>query len=404
MRIERLVYQDKAAQWLLAPTTFHADVTVFVGYSLQDKRQILAGLATLARFAGGQAPDELWGVAWQMQFATHAGRYDWQGELSGRRFSFRDGLRKEAILKLLLPGVLQRGLAPFVLNETLSLNDRSLVERRGESVQFNGRIMADVKSSSKSVIALLQKESDVRPAYEGLGGVVFCEDADDALKTLGKPLGELCKEFPTLSAIRESKLPTYAKFALAHENVPEAFRAIVRRAREHFPQIEDVGFDRVNRSRFADVPSLRLLEKGNDQWLGESKIASKMLRDLLNLAAVELWPDDAVILIDDFENTLGVHCLEPVLEAARDDSRNLQFILSSDDLALINRIGRERRKVVGFQGPSIFADDTAEFDPSQRRSTAIATAPGARGPAGRGRKVTDITAEPDKLRKPISDR
>jgi hypothetical protein len=403
MRIERLVYQDNPAHWLLSPTTFHSDVTVFVGYSPQDKRQILAAIDTLTRFARGQAPDELWGVSWEMQFVTHAGCYGWQGELSGRRFSLRDGLRKQAILKLFLPGAMQRGLAPFVLNESLTLNGRPLIERQGDSIRCNGRTLDDLKSSSQSVIALLQKVAEVRPAFEGLAAVVFCDDPADTLATLGKPLRELCNEFPTLPTIRASNLPTYAKFALVHENVPDVFRAIVRRVREHFPQIEDVGFDRVNRSRFTDVPALRLLEKGNDQWLGESKVTSKMLRDLLNLAAVELWPDDAVILIDDFENNLGVHCLEPVLEAARDDGRSLQFILTSDDMPLINRIGRERRKVVGYQGPTVFADDAAEFDFTRPRSAAIATAPGVRGQARRGPKATDITAEPEKLKKPISD-
>src|SRR5260370_21845528 len=117
MRIERLEYQDRAANWLLTATNFHPDLTLFVGRSAADKWQLLAAIDTLARFALGDLPEELWGVAWEMRFRTEAGRYDWQGEVSGRGFAPRYGLRKEAWLNL-RPRRLRRGLQPGVRPET----------------------------------------------------------------------------------------------------------------------------------------------------------------------------------------------------------------------------------------------------------------------------------------------
>jgi hypothetical protein len=396
MRIERLEFEDKARGWRLSATTFHPDLTLFVGYSAADKRHILTAIRALAQFAQGKTPDDLWAVAWDIRFSTEAGSYDWQGELSGKGFSLRDGLRTEALLKL-LPGQFRRGLEPFVLHETLTLNGRVVVERQGESVRLNGR-PTDRHSPSYSSVNLLGREANVRPAFDGFGRIVFVEDPGDTLATLAKPMRQMCIDFPTLEVIRDSNLPTYAKLAVVHENLPEVFRAIVARVRERFPQVEDVGFDRVDRSsRFTDLPALRLLEKGTSQWLPESKITTDMLRSVLDLASVALWPDDAVILIDDFENNLGVYCLEHVLEAARDTSRNLQVILTSDDPTVCNRIGRERRKVVGWQGNHVSADDTVDFEFEPLPSTAV-TAPVA-GKGRRGRKKTDITTDRGKLKR-----
>src|SRR5260370_42218041 len=109
MRIERLEYQDRPANWLLTATDFHPDLTLFVGRSAADKWQLLAAIDTLARFALGDLPEELWGVAWEMRFTTEAGRYDWQGEASGRGFAPGYGLRKEAAPHL-PPPRMRRGL------------------------------------------------------------------------------------------------------------------------------------------------------------------------------------------------------------------------------------------------------------------------------------------------------
>jgi hypothetical protein len=395
MRIERLEYHDDARDWRLDATTFHHDVTLFVGPSRTDKRRILTAIDTLARVALGHQLEDQWGISWALRFHTDAGCYDWEGELSGKGFSLRDGLRPEALLKL-LPGQFRRELEPFVLYETLSLNGRMIIDRRGESIQINGR-HTDRHAPSHSAVCLLGRELDVQPALDGLGRVRLSESAGDTFASLGKPMRELCREFPTLNAVRESNLPIYAKLAVVHENLPEVFRAIASRVRERFPQVEDIGFDRVDRSsRFTDLPALRLLEKGTSQWLPESKITTDMLRNVLNLAAVALWPDDAVILIDDFETTLGAYCLDDVLAAARDESRRLQVVLTSDDPAVCNRIGRERRKVVGWQGDRVTADESLDFAFEPPPSTAV-TAPTA-GKGQRGRKKTDITTDRRRLR------
>ncbi len=391
MRIERLTYHDHSANWHLHAVEFYPDLTLFVGRSPADKWQLLSAIDQLTCFALGDMPEELCGVRWELRLATDAGRYDWQGEISGPEFSLRDGLGKAAWQRLLPHDVLGSP-TPLVRRETVSLDGRILIERRGRAVRLDGRAVAAC-SRSMSVLRLLHKEAAVAPLFAGFGRVAFGDESRDTLANLGRPLQEFCASYPDLDAIRASGLPTYYKLAVVHENVPDVFRAIVQSMREHLPSVADLAFDRVDRSRFADVPALRLLEKGSEHWQPASKLSGTLLRAVLNLAAGALWPNDSVILIDEFETNLGVHCLEPVLEAARDASRNIQFILTSDNAAVIQRIGRERRKEICWQGAVVCIDDAAEFVSGKADASGVSTVPGVTARWRRAREKTGITLD-----------
>src|SRR5260370_21810898 len=192
MRIERLEYQDRPANWLLTATDFHPDLTLFVGRSAADKWQLLGAIDTLARSALGDLPDELWGVAWNMRFTTEAGRYDWQGEVSGRGFAPWFGLRKEAFLNL-LPRGMRRGVTPLVRRETVALNGRVLIERTGSAMRLNGRPLA-AGSPSTSVMSFLRREDAGQPPSGSFARGVFVEEGGDTLVSPAPPAPGACAE------------------------------------------------------------------------------------------------------------------------------------------------------------------------------------------------------------------
>ena len=392
MRIERLLYHDRAADWHLDATDFFPDVTLFIGNASADKRQILSAIETLAQFALGHSPDELWGVDWNITFSTEGRTYGWQGATSGRGVSFRDGMHLSSVVNALLPEALRRGVEPMVLHESLFLDGHWVVERKGDTLRCNGTTTFD-HSPIRSLLQLLRHDAVVEPASDGFARVVRHDAPGDSLRTMGKPLGDLCATFPTLAAIRASNLPIYAKLALVHENAPGVFRDIVAHICKALPSVEDVGFDRVDRSRFTDVPSMRVLERGTERWLPESKISTEMLRALLHVSSPTLWPDDGVVLIDDFETSLGISCLDQMLESIRDESRRLQYILTSRDPAVIERVGAERCKVVNWEGNVVSAESPLEPE-GKPRATGIATAPGGKG--DRSRRITTKNVEREK--------
>jgi hypothetical protein len=380
MRIESLEFTDASENWKLSATTFCTDLTLFVGPSAVDKWQLLAAIDTLARFARGEMPETMWGVGWKMHFTVDGRNCQWVGKVSGRRFSFRQAFRPDSLLKL-LPRGMHRNLSPTVLHEVLIVDGREVFGLRDNTFRLRGQTLRGV-SPSRSALNITRQDAEVPAIRDHFSRILFGEEAADTFAALGKRLQDLCKDYPTISAVRNSRLPTYHKLATVHEIAPAFFAKIVQSVRERFPQIADIGFDRLTRGRFTDVPALRVLEHGTDQWQSELggtsglTISSERLQAVLNLASVALWPDHAVILIDDFETNLGTYCLEPVMAAAADRDRNLQVILTSADPDVMQRIGRDRRKVVLWQGSIITTDDDPEHSAQQARGTGISLAPG----------------------------
>jgi AAA15 family ATPase/GTPase len=57
-----------------------------------------------------------------------------------------------------------------------------------------------------------------------------------------------------------------------------------------------------------------------------------MLKTLLHLSELYFSLPGSVILIDEFENSLGVNCLDAVTEDINDSPNQLQFIITSHHL------------------------------------------------------------------------
>ncbi len=84
-----------------------------------------------------------------------------------------------------------------------------------------------------------------------------------------------------------------------------------------------------------------------------SEISSGMFKTLLHLAEIKLMADGFVILIDEFENSLGVNCIDIVAEDLLKPGRNLQYIITSHHPYIINNIDMKYWKVVMRDGTKV---------------------------------------------------
>jgi predicted ATPase len=135
--------------------------------------------------------------------------------------------------------------------------------------------------------------------------------------------------------------------------------------------VEDVKVTRKTWQAFADVPFLEIREKGGRRWIPENRISSGMFRTLMHLSSVMLWPDGTVILIDEFENSLGVNCLDEVTKDLLTQSRRLQFILTSHHPYIINNIDSKHWKIVTRKGPIVTTHDAKELGIGRSRHEAF---------------------------------
>ncbi len=84
------------------------------------------------------------------------------------------------------------------------------------------------------------------------------------------------------------------------------------------------------------------------------------------ISELYLSPEGSIILIDEFENILGVNCLNSVTDLILENPR-LQFIITSHHPYIINNIGNKYWKIVTRQGNTVKVKQPEELGISQSR-------------------------------------
>ena len=130
------------------------------------------------------------------------------------------------------------------------------------------------------------------------------------------------------------------------ETFPHVFDEIKESYIEIFSSVNDIRVI-VNRESNNDYRLLfEIEEDGLENWISQQRISSGMYRTLTYLVEVLAAPEESVVVIDEFENSLGINCMPELTDFILDKSPNLQFILTSHHPYIINNIPWKTWQVV----------------------------------------------------------
>ena len=113
---------------------------------------------------------------------------------------------------------------------------------------------------------------------------------------------------------------------------------------------------RVSSKRDSDGDFLlffEIQENGLEDWIPQQRISSGMFRTLIFLIEVISAPKESVILIDEFENSLGINCMAELTDFLLDKSPDVQFILTSHHPYIINNIPWKTWQIVSKSGNKV---------------------------------------------------
>jgi len=354
MKIKEIFFKNKTQPWELERTSF-SDLTLLVGVSGVGKTQILNNIMKLVNISNGYGYN---GVEWNLQFTgDNNENYRWIGE-----FESIKGLRKQSFSEKDINGQ-QAGHIPRLLTEKLYLENELIFERKESQVKYEKKETPKI-SPYKSVLNLFTTEDKISPVKEAFKKIVFLDYQDEKKRRVPGELGKkLIKEieeiinktslekitpvlFKVIAQIGSMILP---KLFLTYNYLKEIFEEIVEDFKDIFPQMEDVRFKLLEDN---DVYELQIKERGT-AWISMSEISSGMFKTLLHLAEIKLMADGFVILIDEFENSLGVNCIDTVAGDLLKPGRNLQYIITSHHPYIINNIDMKYWKVVMRDGTKV---------------------------------------------------
>lgn len=351
MQILKLSYQDKIRKININPIEFN-NTTLLVGVSGVGKTQIIRAILALKSIAAG---DSVNAVNWSIEFKSSDGdTYLWSGE-----FETLIGLY-EKISKNEVDDPVKK--KPKIINEKVLLNGEEIIKRDGTEILFLGTPTIKL-SRFESVISLLREEEKIIPAYRGFRKIILSSNSGSIEDNMYMPgvqyIKELEYQYNDIESIKELDEHFKIKLYLASVYYPEIFEYIRDRFIEIFPQVIDMKVsvfetDKQYYNIYENDLMIQIKEKYVDDWIIEKNISSGMFRTLKHLSEIVLSAKGTVILIDEFENSLGVNCIDELTEDLfSNPENNIQFIITSHHPYIINNINLSFWKIVTRQAGEI---------------------------------------------------
>ncbi|MEH2403470.1 AAA family ATPase [Nostoc sp.] len=347
MKINKITYYDHEIEWHIEPIHF-SELNLLVGISGVGKTQILQAIMSLRKIARGGS---LNGVEWDIYFSSNNYEYKWNGRFETKKVNTfiidDEELEKDKFR---------------IDREYLSVNGKIIIERNNNQIIFNGNKLPKL-SPSESVVKILSEEEDIAPVKDGFNKIIYNDESRgqnsvflDVTDMMNYSLinnNSSAKKYSSLKEIQESNLSTQTKLALVSNYHPETFQEIKQQFINIFDQIEDIKMEPNEHEGLpkiiADYPYINIKEKGVNNWIIQRRISSGMLKTLMHISELYLSAEGTVILLDEFENSLGVNCID-ILSDLLFDNRKLQFIITSHHPYIINKIGMEHWKIVTRRG------------------------------------------------------
>lgn len=374
MKIRQFEYQDHEYQWKLEKVNFLPNINLLVGVSGVGKTEILKAIRLLKQIANGAS---LNGVEWNIEFSTNNNNYyHWRGKFEVHETS--------AIVGDIDNELNEQEISDFpeenfrILSETLSRNNSIIVERDQEKILFNGQKTPKL-SPFESVVYILNQEDDIIPVKEELDKIIFVDSVKiDKLWRIPISIIKRYENY-SLDQLKESDLPIEIKLSLIYRDFTDEFNKIKGIFQNIFPKVVDIRVEALKEDQleklpiglsneFRDLITINLKEKEVNNWI--ENISSGMLKTLMYISELRLSKKGAVILIDEFENSLGINCIDSVTDLIL-ENQDLQFFITSHHPYIINNINPGFWKIVIRTGGIVTIKNAEDVHISSSRQKAF---------------------------------
>lgn len=357
MLLQSLTFEDKRTGWKLEDLRLDR-FNLLVGASGVGKTKILRAIETVQHIGWGGDLQGLTAIKFEIRFEDGERNYCWRLDTAQHDEPAGDPEARSPS---------SRSSALLILEESLEQDDNRLVDRKGEDFLFSNQKLP-VLNRSESAIKLLDVPfiQALRTSFERL---IFSEEpgpyrfapynivSDEYVDLIIKEVSD----FGDKSLLGTERGPAVNKAFFLQILFPDEFQAIRQEFIDIFPTVEDIAIEQSivthpGAQKGLGVSrrlSLKIKERGVADWIGEQGVSSGMMRTFTQLVNLRLAPPGTVVLVDEFENSLGVNCMGPVMDLFRSRANDLQFIITSHHPYIINNVPKEYWKVVQRKGSTV---------------------------------------------------
>jgi predicted ATPase len=363
MAIKTLEFEDLHQRWKLQKTAFDS-FNLLVGLSGVGKTRTLRVLESIGRAARGDANHGFRHCKWTVEVDTAKGLFFWSARTVPDEVTANEDDPDDNIIRISPIENIR-----FVFEEVRTAKGDVIVHRDEESLSLLGEKYPRLRSTD-SIISLLEEEP-ISTIREALSAIHYSRTQTERQPRPfeREKLEKLIAETLSVDALKQNRsLDLISKAYVLKERFPEQFDWVKEQMMEIFGTIAEL--DIGPRRSFSTVPTsgpFDLLvpafkERGVDGWIHGGNMSSGMLRTLMHLLELHLEPPGSVLLIDEYENGMGVNCLPQVTELILERSSELQLIFTSHHPFVINEISKQFWLVMQREGHEVQVKRYADIE------------------------------------------
>jgi Fe-S cluster assembly ATPase SufC len=352
MRIKSLYYKNHNTGWQLGekdkPVEF-GEINLLVGVSGVGKSMILKAIERVQEFAlsyGKSFPNEEWKIQYSDNFNNEV---IWEGKFDNSKPSSNVELNNDLYRN--------KNNAP-ILFEKLTINSTTLFENNDSKLLFKEKEYPYVEVSC---FELFRNDESIIEQ----GGALYHIGARQALfwrapnpNLIAEIKNSDNEELNVSGNILSPHIRFFDKLIVMSQFKKSKFEDITTSFKNIFPLITEI---KIEDEGSGEKENFRIKIKDHDTWVDQNNISSGMIKTLALLTQIHATPPEAVVLIDEFENSLGINCIDKIADELMNLEHPFQMIFTSHHADIISKIPVEHWRIVQRKGSVVKLHKAEEF-------------------------------------------
>lgn len=233
--------------------------------------------------------------------------------------------------------------------EKLMCNGKIIFEKKNENVSVIGYDKVPQPKKDESLILQYSENENFGILISGIRKLYSIEIElavrggirSENFSRLKSKVADTIKNEKNVKFRAFSHLPVALKLYIAKKYYTELYIQIFEAVKELFIEIEDIGVEE-DTIREMYLVSIQVYGKK----LLQHDISNGMLKTIYYIVELFTMAEDSLVLIDEFENGLGVNCIDLLSELMLSERNDLQFIITSHHPKIINTIDKNKWRII----------------------------------------------------------
>ncbi len=326
---------------------FYEDITLLVGLSGVGKSQILKVLEYSLKLAVNK---NIRLKPYCVNIGIYIGEdlYEWSYKIEGS--AAKELLLEETLYCFTYEKLLCNGELIFE-----RINDETEVAgyERVPKPKKNESLLLQYAEDEKfdDLISGIRKLYPVEMDVEVRGGI-----EKESFSRFKANIMDIISEDSNVSFTAFSHLPVALKIYVVKNYFEEIYIRIFDAVKELFMEIEDIDVvEDVSREMYL------VAIKVYGRELLQADISNGMLKTIYYIVELFTMSEDSLVLIDEFENGLGVNCIDLLAELLLSERNDLQFVITSHHPKIINHISQNKWKIIDRRANVITNSDSSAY-------------------------------------------